>query len=101
MITPGTTPEHTFTLPVPAESIKSVRIFYMVDDVVILQKETSDVTMDGNAVKLTLTQEDTLKFLGAEKASIQVQCLSTGNSAFMSYQYHVAVGKSAATEVLT
>lgn len=85
MITPGTTPEHTFTLPVPAESIKSVRIFYLVDDVVILQKETSDVTMDGNKIKLTLTQEDTLKFLGAEKASIQVQCLSIGNSAFMSF----------------
>lgn len=101
MITPGTTPEHTFTLLVSSDSIKSVRIFYMVNDVVVLQKETSDVTMDGNKVKLTLTQEDTLKFLGASKASIQLQVLSTGNSAFMSYQYHVAVGKSAATEVLT
>jgi hypothetical protein len=101
MITPGTTPEHTFTLPVPTDNVKSVRIFYLVDDVVILQKETADVTMDGNKIKLTLTQEDTLKFLGAEKASVQLQVLSTGNSAFMSYQFHVAVGKSAATEVLT
>lgn len=101
MITPGTTPEHTFTLPVLDDSIKSVRIFYLADDVVILQKETSDVTMDGNKIKLTLTQEDTLKFLGAKKATIQLQCLSVGGSAFMSYQYHAAVGKSAATEVLT
>lgn len=101
MITPGTTPEHTFKLPMPADSVKSIRIFYTVDGKVILQKETDDITLDGASVRLTLTQEDTLKLRGATKVMVQVQCLGYDNNAFMSYPFHVAVGESAASEVLT
>lgn len=101
MITPGTTPEHIFKLPIPVDNVKSIRIFYTVDSNVVLKKETNDITLAGELIRLTLTQEDTLKLRGATKVVIQVQCLSSDNNAFMSYPFYVAVGKSAASEVLT
>lgn len=88
MITRGTTPYHTFILPLKTEDIKEIYITYLQNDEVILDKSTSEITeiinisdlyenasieevpeelrdcMDEAACRVTLhlTQEDTLKF---------------------------------------
>lgn len=88
MITRGTTPYHTFILPLKAEDIEEIYITYLQNDEVILDKSASEITeiinisdlyenasieevpeelrdcMDEDACRVTLhlTQEDTLKF---------------------------------------
>ena len=88
MIVRGTTPYHTFIVPMQSESISEVYITYLQNNEVVLDKNTSDVTIENveleleNAdiedtegidenedetgivaqITLHLTQEDTLKF---------------------------------------
>lgn len=110
MITRGTTPYHTFILPLAAEDIQTVYVTYLQNDEVILDKTGSDIVIEDpnleteNASmeelseeevevtsKLTihLTQEDTLKFKfypAAEKniAVVQVRVLTKDGEAYAS-----------------
>ena len=114
MITRGTTPYHTFTLPLSIDSISELFVTYLQNEQVVLEKSLSDgsatiedVTNDFEnasmedlqseeievepATKITvhLTQEDTLKFHfypAAEKniAVIQIRVLDSDGEAYAS-----------------
>lgn len=113
MITRGTTPYHSFVLPLKTEDISEVYITYLQNREVILDKSISDVTMVDiddeyeNAsmnepledfvpsceLTIHLTQEDTLKFHfypAAEKniAVIQIRVLTTEGEAYASEPIH-------------
>ena len=89
MIVRGTTPYHTFIVPMASDNIEEVYVTYLQNDEVILDKSTSDVTIEDVALEtenanventeenetvetedvaassqitLHLSQEDTLKF---------------------------------------
>ena len=113
MITRGTTPYHSFVLPLKTEDISEVYITYLQNNEIILDKTTSDVTISDidneyeNAsmnepledfvpsceLTIHLTQEDTLKFHfypAAEKniAVIQIRVLTTEGEAYASEPIH-------------
>jgi len=113
MIIRGTTPYHSFVLPLKAEEVEQLWITYMQNNKVILHKTKDDVTitnvedlideslenasvedlteeeLNGSQVVLHLTQEDTLAFTfwpAAEKniIVIQVRLLTTDGEAYAS-----------------
>ena len=113
MITRGTTPYHSFVLPLSLDSISELYITYLQNDEVILDKSLSDdsvslIEVESNLenasmeeilteeseeketkVTVHLTQEDTLKFKfypAAEKniAVIQIRVLTSDGEAYAS-----------------
>lgn len=110
MITRGTTPYHSFVLPLTAEQISAVYITYLQNNQVILDKSIEDVTIEdivdefdnttmneestseqtpSSQITLHLTQEDTLKFHfypAAEKniAVIQLRIVTNDGEAYAS-----------------
>jgi hypothetical protein len=83
----GTTPTHTFNLPFDTYLIGKIKISYAQDGNVVLTKEKDDCTLQGNAVKVRLTQEETLKFNARYKVQIQVRVLTTENDSLASKIY--------------
>lgn len=113
MITRGTTPYHSFVLPLKTEDISQVYITYLQNNEVILDKSISDIEITNieneyeNAsmnesledfipsceLTVHLTQEDTLKFHfypAAEKnvAVVQIRVLTTEGEAYASEPIH-------------
>ena len=113
MITRGTTPYHSFVLPLKTEDISEVYITYLQNNEIIVDKAISDVTIADidneyeNAsmnepledfvpsceLTIHLTQEDTLKFHfypAAEKnvAVVQIRVLTTEGEAYASEPIH-------------
>ena len=114
MITRGTTPYHTFIVPLAPEQIDEVYVTYLQNGEIILDKSSSDLTITeveletenahmedyeenpseetsnkNSQITLHLTQEDTLKFHflpAAEKniAVVQLRILDTQGEAFAS-----------------
>ena len=71
----GTTPTHTFTLPISVDDVDKIRIIYAQGGVKIV-KTNADCTMEGKTVTTTLTQEDTLG-MNAGSASVQVRFIDS------------------------
>ena len=112
MIVRGTTPYHSFIIPVESEKIDKIYVTYLQNNEVILDKSTADITIDpveeelenasveeptefttSSQITLHLTQEDTLKFHfypAAERniAVIQVRLLTTDGEAYASDPVH-------------
>ena len=118
MIVRGTTPYHTFIVPMQAESIDEVYITYLQNNEVILDKSITDVIIEDieletenaeiddtelteeepevvstSQITLHLTQEDTLKFKffpAAEKniAVVQLRILDINGEAYASDPVH-------------
>ena len=114
MIVRGTTPYHTFIIPMASESIEEVYITYLQNNEVVLDKDKTTVTIEDveletenaevndtelaeeeteviptSQITLHLTQEDTLKFKfypAAEKniAVVQLRILDTNGEAYAS-----------------
>lgn len=114
MIVRGTTPYHTFIVPMASESIEEVYITYLQNNEVVLDKDKTTVTIEDveletenaevndtelteeeteaiptSQITLHLTQEDTLKFKfypAAEKniAVVQLRILDTNGEAYAS-----------------
>lgn len=80
----GTTPTHVFTLPVDVGEISDVRIIYSQGGVAILKKGMSDCTIEGNAINLKLTREDTWLFDSVKLVSIQIEVWTQGNDCMVS-----------------
>lgn len=109
MIIRGTTPYHTFVLPMSSDSIDSIYVTYLQNGEVLFEKTNEDLTIQAledelenasvestdeemevsSEVVVHLTQEDTLKFVfypAAEKniAVIQLRVLDTDGEAYAS-----------------
>lgn len=77
----GTTPTHTFTLPISAEGFKNLSIVYAQNDKVIVRKEKKDCNIEGTEIVTRLTQKETLRFDDKEKVEIQIRCLTYDDDA--------------------
>lgn len=97
----GTTPTHTFTLPVPAADVVDSRITYFGDaDWVILEKKMEDCDVVGNVLHLTLTQDETFSFPADKRAFVQVRALDKNGKAFTSGVDSFYVARAVNKEVL-
>lgn len=81
MIIPGTTPTHTFTLPIEASQISCARFVYSQEGEVKVIKKDDDVRLSGNEAETTLTQEDTLKFTPGVVVSLVLRVRTLGGQA--------------------
>lgn len=78
----GTTPIHTFTLPVDASQIEKVRINYaQARNLVLVKTEQDAVEFKNNVIKIRLSQKDTLQFSSNMDVEIQMDILEkTGDT---------------------
>lgn len=99
-MTRGTTPTLIFELPFPASQIEVLSIAFsqrQVDEPylpaqLVLEKQLSDCTVDGNNISLTLSQEDTLALNSSQDVEIQLRALN-GGSALASQIITAPVGR--------
>ena len=96
----GTTPTHTFNIPFDTSAVDEIKITYAQDDDVILEKHTSDCTLDGATISVTLTQEDTFLFNCKKAVEVQIRILTVGGNALASIPEKVGVSKCLDAEVL-
>lgn len=85
----GTTPTHTFTLPegIRVQDFTVIYITYFQNGSPVLEKEKSDMTLEGNVIRLNFSQADSLLF-GAGPVKIQLRAKT-------------ADGKAVASEIVT
>ena len=96
----GTTPTHTFNVPLLASEIAEVRVLYSQNDKLLITKNTSDCTIQDKQISVTLTQEDTFLFDAKEFVEIQIRVLTPGGNALGSIPETVGVTKCLSTEVI-
>lgn len=97
----GTTPTHVFTLPFDVSVIKTAKVIYSQRGEVVLTKCGDDLRMEGNEIRLTLSQENTLSFTCTDNVSIQLRVLTTANDALASDIMIISVARCLEDEVLT
>lgn len=83
-MTRGTTPTHTFKLPIETATIKTVRITYKQKDTVVFEKTEKDITMDKNVIRLKLQQKETLKLEAHESVRLQLKALTYDGTVLVS-----------------
>lgn len=96
----GTTPTHTFQIPLEASMVKDVRISYAQGGVVLAEKTKNDCTLSGNEIKTKLTQEDTLKFRESKPIEVQLRVLTTDGDVMATNIYTLSACKALNEEVL-
>lgn len=102
----GTTPTHTWFVPISAESVVKARVTYKQKDTIVLTKKGDDCTVTSvganrASIACTLTQEDTLKLDHEKKVKIQLHLLTTAGKALITHVYYRNVGECLAGEVLS
>lgn len=96
----GTTPTHTLTLPFDTETIAKVRVTYAQRDVIVLEKTEDDCRLEGNAIIVELSQEETLKFDVHEYVKLQAKVLTKEGKTLVSNKVRLSVGDALNKEVL-
>ena len=100
----ATTPTHTFTIPFSTDKIKEIRITYRQNGKTVLQKTEADCTLTDTAIKITLTQQETLLFnVGSanDRVYIQLRVLTTTGQVLASDIVNVRVKACLDEEVLS
>lgn len=96
----GTTPTHTFTVPIDTSTLKTVHIAYAQNEQVLFVKRDNDVTLQGDKIITTLTQQDTLMLKPEEVVAIQVRVLTHAGDALTSDTIFKSVEECLEKEVL-
>lgn len=93
-ITRGTTPTITFTTPFNANMIVTGFITFTLRGKVIFDVDINDeaVTIENEAIKLKLTQEQTLMFNEDDVNKVQIRLLLTTNDAVASNEVEIPIG---------
>lgn len=84
-----TTPQHCFNLPFKAERVADLIVSYGQGETEVLNKRKEDCILEGNVVKVKLTQEDTKMFTPDVSVKIQIRLLTTDGEALASREYVV------------
>lgn len=96
----GTTPTHIFNLPIETNLLKEIRITYVQGDTEIFTKTEADCVLETAAIKVTLTQQETLEFDHTKLVSIQVKVLTATGDVLISQIENIEVGRVLNEEVL-
>ena len=101
MIVQGTTPTHAFKLPFAADLIKRVELSYVQNEKIVLSKDETAFTFDGNEITVTLSQEDTFLFDPQYFCTIELRVFAGGEKALNAKFKNVKVDKSYSKGVFT
>ena len=101
MIVRGTTPTHTFTLPMDCDELRSIQVVYAQGEATKIRKEDGDLACEGRQVTCTLTQAETLSLNAELRCEIQVRALTADGVALAGRIIREDVGRCLDNEVLT
>ena len=96
----GTTPTHTFTIPFDTSKLRTVHIAYAQCDELLFVRSGDQITLNGNTITTTLTQEETLMIDPDKIVSIQVRVVTDADDALTSDIILVSAAKCLEKEVL-
>ena len=72
----GTTPTHSFGIPISEKDVRNIKVTYKQDGRIVVEKGLNDVVITGSTVKVTLSQQETLRFMPGIKAKVDIGVLS-------------------------
>lgn len=97
----GTTPTHTFTLPVKSEDVEAIYVTYAQFETAVVELSGDDVSLtdvdtdagsdSGSVASITLSQTDTLLFNSGASAQVQVRFRSNDGTAFASQKIKIII----------
>ena len=93
MITRGTTPTITFSLPYDTKLFKVIWVTFSQNDKEVFTVETENLSLIGKEVKLTVTQEQTLLLDNDKNVDIQLRVLTQKDNAITSNIIKTSVGR--------
>ena len=96
----GTTPTHIFNLPFEVDIVECVRITYAQRGKTVFTKGDEDVELEGNQVRVTLTQEDTLMFDCNDCVYVQLKVKTVSGQVLATTRKKVGITTILCTEVL-
>lgn len=89
----GTTPTITFHLPIDGSSITVLNLSFAQKGDIILEKTLADCTVEGNTLRVTLTEQETLLF-DADRGMVEMQLrIGCGEARMASNIMRVSVEK--------
>lgn len=97
----GTTPIHTFDIPLKKSIIRSVKITYKQGDDIILCKRTGDCEIEDGKIVTHLTQEDTLRFECDKIIKIQLRVFTNDGESLVSDVMRRGIHECLDDEVMT
>ena len=96
----GTTPTHKFAIPFNTNMIRECQIVYQQNGREVLTKYLRDCKLEGNAVSVTLSQEETFLFDGSAKVDIQIRVVTANDDALASDIIRIRCDRCLSDEVL-
>ena len=96
----GTTPTFTFTLPIECETITKLSVAFKQGGELLFERGLPDVTMSGNVLSCTLTEEETLQLRWGMELQIQLR-VGVGSARMASQVFRVPVNQILQDGVLT
>jgi hypothetical protein len=96
----GTTPTHTFEIPLETSNIAKIRVSYAQGGVVKVVKKESDCELLENTIVVKLTQSETLRLNHRLRTEIQVKVLTRDGDTFVSDVIEVNTDRCLNDEVL-
>lgn len=97
----GTTPTHTFKLPFDTSLLSSARVVYKQGEKEVLRKETEAFFMEENILRVTLTQDESLRFDCRRSVKLQLRVRTKTGQVLAMKPYVVSVDECLDDEVLT
>lgn len=92
-MTRGSTPTFVFTLPSDTSVYSDIDIYFAQNGSVILDVTQDALTLSGNEVSFTMTEEESLKFTASVPAEIQIRLVTRNGRIFISEIRRIAVLK--------
>lgn len=92
-MTRGSTPTFVFTLPSDTSVYSDIDIYFAQNGSVILDVTQAALTLSGNEVSFTMTEEESLKFTASVPAEIQIRLVTKDGRIFISEIRRIAVLK--------
>lgn len=80
----GTTPTHTIATDIDLRSAEVIYVTYKQGANLVVEKETSDITVEENSVSVTLSQAETLAFSASAEVLVQIRARFSDGSAVAS-----------------
>lgn len=96
-----TTPHFIFTLPFDTSQIKCFRVYFQQAGKLVLEKTNEHCLVEGNEIKIRLSQEETAMFDCTRYARVQLHILTITDEAMVSEIYNVFVGECLGNEVVS
>jgi hypothetical protein len=75
----GTTPTHTFNLPLEVVNVRDVKIAYVQNRQVVFRKGTKDCVLTESKVQVDLTQQDTFSLSHLATYDIEFKAFTLNN----------------------